>query len=42
VRIHALQPVLKTDLDDSSGPVPAALVEEVEAQLFLFLDSLQI
>lgn len=41
VRIHALQPVLKADLEDWLGkPLLADRMEEIEAQLFRFLDAL--
>ncbi|TVS77002.1 type II toxin-antitoxin system PemK/MazF family toxin [Mycobacterium helveticum] len=41
VRIHALQPLLKTDLGDCGGkPLTPERMEEIEAQLFRYLDAL--
>lgn len=41
VRIHALQPLLKADLQDCTGkPLDADKLDQIEAQLFRFLGSL--
>jgi len=40
VRVHALQPILKTDLQDCTGKrLSDTLLEQIEAQLFRFLGS---
>jgi len=36
-RVPAVQPILKTDLRDYSGPLPATRVEEIQARLWQYL-----